>query len=166
MSVELPISLSIADAHSNATDELNRWRGHCIDAFARMEEAAAKTLVSLPLPAGKKRPALFGERLDALRVVLERCSDAGAPKVLAALNKLQPDLEWRNKVVHATGAVYVDARGHWLWCYRFQPSKSGATSEIGTLDQKTAVAMEKRLSSDVRSISDRLRNLRDGATSQ
>jgi hypothetical protein len=163
MSAELPISPTLSDAHVHAVDACNRWRGHCVEGYARLEEAATLTLASLPLPQGAKRPTVFGERMKALKAALAACTIKGAAKLLADLEKIDADLAWRNRIVHAAGTIYVDRRGEWLWCYRFQPSKAGAIHENGHLDQRTASEMEKRLSSNIRSICDRLRDLRTTA---
>ncbi|WP_338501718.1 hypothetical protein V6R86_02325 [Sphingomonas kaistensis] len=160
MSVELQLSLALPDAHKRAIDELNRWRGHCIEAFARLEEAATQTIDCHPLPAGMKRPSVFGERIRVLKALLAEQSDKRAHGLKADLDKMEDDLAWRNRIVHAAGSVYIDRKGTWLWAYRFQPSKAGAPLDRGMLDQKEGQAIETRLSSMVRSLTTRLEPLR------
>ncbi|GAA3997419.1 hypothetical protein [Sphingomonas humi] len=163
MSVELPVSQSLQDAHRHAVAELNRWRGHCIETLARLEEAATLTIAALPLPPGEKQPTVFGARMKVLKTVLQGCPHKKAPQLISDLDELQSDLNWRNRIVHAASSVYVDKQGGWIWHYRFRPSKAGAALEAGVLDQKTAIALENRLSSRVQSLMRRLDDVRADA---
>lgn len=156
-------SLPLPDsAHSAAIDDVNRWRGHCIECFARIDEAAAKALEAMASDkpdANIKTPHLFGQRIAALRMALEgKPVAAKAGPILKALDQLRPILDQRNTIVHATGSVWIDAKGRWLWRYCVTPSGRNRTQENGTIDRDEALAMEKQLGPFGRSFCDRLRH--------
>ena len=162
MTVDLPISLSFDDAHQMTIDEVNRWRGRCIQCFAYIELAAANTLAKMTLenPAtSKKINPLFGARVQALRDAFKE----GAPfhvrgkKAAKALEDLQPCLEYRNILVHSVGHVYVAPAGHWIWSYRV--NADGKSDQLGTICSDEAKRIERELAAGSRKLSDLLRNL-------
>ena len=47
MTIHDPIVSDLANDHRRAIDEVNSWRGHCIDCFARIELAVVEALDAL-----------------------------------------------------------------------------------------------------------------------
>jgi hypothetical protein len=165
---DAPPSLPLPETpHSAAIHDVNRWRGHCIDLFARIDEAVAASLevMAAKNPKANVRTShLFGQRVAALRAALQPDQPfaAKAGPVLKALDKLEPLLTQRNILVHATGSVWIDARGRWLWRYCVTPSGRNRVQEKGTIDRDEASAIENKLRPLCRSFCDRLRHF--GAT--
>ena len=162
MTVDLPISRSFDDAHQAGIDEVNRWRGRCIQCFAYIELAAATALAGMAArdPASSKKVSpLFGSRIQALRDAFRE----GEPfhtrgkKAAKALDELQPCLEFRNILVHSVGHVYVAPAGHWIWSYRV--NADGKADQSGTICSDQAKRLERELAAGSRKLSDLLRNL-------
>jgi len=159
MSVELPIILSTAQAHEAATDDVNRWRGHCIESFARLERrmGEALELMATVSASSKRLPITFGDKLKALRSAISppgRFENAGLLKKLQDADAL---LEQRNLIVHASGKVWIDATGSWAWAYRFSPA--GKAEVAGSYEQKAAHHFESQLARSSQALCDRLRTL-------
>lgn len=165
MTDELPSIPLLESSHREAIDDVNRWRGYCTDKFARIDEAVATALEAMAAKnpkANVRTPHLFGQRIAALRAALQPDQPfaAKAKPVLDALDKLETNLARRNIFVHATGSVWVDAKGRWLWRYCVTPSGRNRAQEKGTIDRDEAAAMEKQLGPLCRSFCDRLRHFR------
>ena len=163
MSVDLPISLSPRDMHREAIDDVNRWRGHCTDLFARIDAAVAETLeVLAETGAPVKTPHLFGQRMPAMRDAL--ASDlpfaVKSGPILKMFDALGPHLARRNIIIHATGSVWINPGGAWLWRYCVTPSGKNRSQEQGSIDRCEALAIEKELAPMCRSFCDQLSNLR------
>jgi hypothetical protein len=156
-----PIHSELAKAQCAAVDDVNRWRGHCIECFARIEQALGTALAALAADGRAseiKQPAMFGARLAALHQAL--ALPAFAPetqKARATLDGLEAYLGRRNAIVHGVGKAWIDGRGEWMWAYRFQPFKRDA--ETGQIERDEAEAMERELASQGQSLSDSLRTL-------
>jgi hypothetical protein len=148
-----------------AMKKVNAWRGHCVECFARIEAAATEMLKAIPVPKSdppSRMPHLFGPRITALAAAVSEGGSLavhGGP-VRKALAKLDPLLEYRNVLVHATGSVWIGAHGGWVWRYCFTPSARGGAEQIGVLTHDEAAALEKSLASLARSLSDCLKTLR------
>ena len=163
MKLEELISPTLGAAHQDALDDANRWRGSCMEKFARIDQAVATALEALAArdPSAKVRtPYLFGQRIAALRAALQPGQPFAAKSgpVLKALDKLEPYLPQRNILVHATGSVWVKARGEWLWLYCVTPSGRNRVQEKGSIDSTEALGIEKKLGSLCHSFCDLLRN--------
>jgi hypothetical protein len=138
MSIELPIVSTIEAAHCNAIDEVNRWRGHCIELFARIE----KTLIeALEKNGAAATPALLP------RIAAVSALPGVKPKLNAKLEKLRGLAEDRNLIVHSTSTVWIDGNGGWLWAFTFTPAGKAKVSTISHWDRDRAQAFEKQLSS-------------------
>ena len=152
VTVVLPVAPTLLDVHRSAIEDANRWRGHCIESYARLEWGAHRTIEALPKVPGSKMPTVFGERLKRLTALFSETGLQPRPKIYELLIEAGPLLAMRNLVVHGVGSVFVDAHGHWLWYYRFQPSKAGAQLETGCILQKDANTLEADLQKRVQKL--------------
>jgi len=162
MSVELPIKSSLRDLHRAAVDEVNCWRGKCVDHFARVEACmttAVAAMIAHPDGSALKRPSLFGNHFGTLKdaVAANGPFASVGTDLRAALAQCETAFAARNIVIHATGRVLIDARGAWLWLYRFQPTAQTKPSEESFLTEDQAQNLEK----DIRSSCDRLKSRLD-----
>jgi hypothetical protein len=164
MNLETSIDRPLKAAHRDATDDANRWRGHCIDCFARIEKAVAETLRTLSKSerhgASVKEPSLFGRRIEALRLAISPGGpfQAEGRDVGKALAKLAPWLEQRNNIVHGVGTVWISGSGDWLWRYCYIGNTKNNRSEMGMIDRNLAEEMEAELSGGAQSLCAHLRN--------
>ena len=163
MTIVQPISPTLGAAHQNALDDANRWRGSCVEKFARIDQAVATALEAMVAkdPSAKVRtPHLFGQRIAALRAALQPGQPFAAKSgpVLKALDKLEPYLAKRNILVHATGSVWVNAKGGWLWHHRVTPSGRSRVQDKDAIDCAEAIGIEKTLGPLCHSFCDLLRN--------
>jgi len=159
MSVELPIELSAKQAHEAAIDDVNRWRGHCVECFARLERAMgdALELMAFTLPSMKRVPFTFGDKVKELRKALVSVGPA-TDRLLKSLQGADGLLDQRNRIVHASGKVWIDASGNWAWTYRFKPS--GKTEEeVGLYEKKAALQIEIELAKTSQSLCSQLRTV-------
>ena len=145
MSVELPIEFSVSQAHENATDDVNRWRGHCIECFARLERSMSEALESMAgtSRSSKRVPLTFGDKAKALRSAISPGGPFANARLLNALQDADALLDQRNRIVHASGKVWIDGAGGWAWAYRFKPA--GKVEEVGIYEQKAAHRFEVQL---------------------
>ncbi|RST29990.1 hypothetical protein HMF7854_03470 [Sphingomonas ginkgonis] len=154
------ISIMPQEQHRQATDEINCWRGHCLDWFARVEQASFEVMEAMVAKnLQTHNPATFGARLAALEEALADHPSAVAKKCLAALLDLRAPLKLRNAIVHSTGSIWFDQKGRWLWRYRFRSAATRHSVETGAIDQADARELLKTLSGSGRSLCDRLANL-------
>ena len=163
MSVELPISPPLDQAHRAAVDDVYRWRGRCVELYARVERAIGETLLSVTeskQPA-KRPPEMFGPRLKALRALVGPDGEHRNSDLADRLAAFDGDFNHRNLIVHASGSVWIDAKNNWLWSYRFDPGGKGQ-DVVGQIDRSEAEVLEKRLARFAQSLGDRLENFRNG----
>ena len=162
MTMHQPISPELAEAHRLATDDVNRWRGHCMESFARIEQAVGRALAAIAADGRApeiKQPAMFGARVASLTQAFALpLFLADARKASATLKGLEAHLARRNVIVHGAGKVWVDRNSEWLWTYAFVPSKRDASPETGQIERQEAKAMERALASEGQSLSDTLVN--------
>lgn len=167
MSAEVPIELTARQAHAAALDDVNRFRGRCVELFARIERAIGDHLSALSATESDFRvsvPHTFGNRVKELRRVLSPDSPFGDPKLLKALCALQEQLNRRNLIVHSVSEVWMDASGKWLWLLRF-PSGKGAPDQREFFQRETAAQFERDLASSSRSLCDQLQSRRQKTSS-
>ena len=162
MTFHVPIDTQGRD-HKHATDEVNRWRGHCIDCFARIELAMVVSLEEL-IASGRmtslKRTTLFGLRVEMLRkALLDDTFGKKAVPPRKALEALRPVLVRRNALVHGVGKIWIGHGGEWLWQYRFIDNASGQTGTTGEITSLEANEIERILTSNYRRLGDTLQNL-------
>lgn len=143
MSVELPIELSAAQVHEAATEDVNRWRGHCVECYARLERSMGEALESIAgASPSAKRAYTFGAKVKALHVALALPATAPA-HLLKSLQSANDLLDQRNRTVHAIGKVWIDRSGNWAWAYRFK--SPGKAEETGIYEQTAAKQFEVEL---------------------
>ena len=134
MTVELPISSAIQDARREAIDDSNRWRGHCIELFARADGMIAAALSGEGLTS-----ASLAGRVDALK------KQASSEKLTQTLDALREMIEVRNLLAHAVSKVWIEDHRGWLWAYRFRPAGKGKTDQRGYWSDAEAREFEDRL---------------------
>ena len=159
MTIEPPPLLSLARAHDRARDDVNRWRGHCVDLFSRIERAMADVLARMALAGGGgiKGPQTFGARVAALAAKVAREGDFPNPALVKSIDAARPLLDQRNRIIHATGTISVERNGEWLWNYRFRPS--GKAEDSGFYECQEAKAFERDLQRTTQSLCAKLDNL-------
>lgn len=163
MNASVPFPLSLADAHDAATNEVNRWRGHCLDLYARIERDCIEAIDAM-IASGRmpelRRKSLFGARIDAVRKGLESCPLDKPPKALKALGELDEALGRRNDIVHGIGKVWIDANDNWQWQFAYLSNAKGQGSVSGHFTSHEALILEKGLSAGAQSLRDTLRNFK------
>src|SRR5687767_6237669 len=150
MSIELPISPSLVDAHRAAVDEVNCWRGRCVDHYARIEARMTDALAAVaahPDGLDTRDPHMFGAKAKKL---VELVSDgarfhANGKDLRTALEQAKTVLAARNSIIHATGNVLVGLHGEWAWLYRFQPSGTDKAPQDGSYDRESANVFQTAL---------------------
>ena len=162
MNVRVLVEPTLRNAHDAAIGAVNEWRGHCVERYARLEFDVTETLSAMAAVPGTNVsvPHNFGEKVKKLRAAIDSGGPFAHPKIAKALDEFTDHLGRRNLLVHATGKVWIDSHGDWLWHYRFQPSGKGRALEIGSFEQRNALQIEKALSHDSQSLGDQLRALR------
>ena len=161
MTIEQPISQSLHDAHRAAVDDVNRWRGYCVDKYSRAEAAlreAIEVMLVHPDGAGLKRPSLFGQHVEVMASAVAAGGPFAEPgsKVSAALARCANGFAQRNIVTHAVSSVWLDRQGQWLWRYEFLPAGKGKTVVTGALRQDAAKQLEGDLKSSIKRLEDQL----------
>ena len=107
MNAHPEIPMLLRDAHWRAIDDANRWRGRCVNYFARGEWIIGQALSSMA--SEKPLPMLLSQRVARLDTLVK-----DQPKKLAALGEFQLLANDRNSIVHGAGKVFVDAEGRWM----------------------------------------------------
>lgn len=111
MNAPADIPQLLQEAHRRAIDDANRWRGQCVNQFARGEMAIGKAL--LVAEPGKKLPMLLSQKIEAL---CKKCpAETKRQKALVEFHELA---DQRNALVHGDGKVFIDQRGRWLLSLR------------------------------------------------
>ena len=160
MSVELPVELSASHAHESATEDVNRWRGRCIECFARLERGMGEALELMAGTSQSSRrvPFTFGGKVRALRSAISPDGPFANARLLKALQDADALLDQRNRIVHASGKVWIDGTGGWAWAYRFKPA--GRVEEFGIDEQKAAHQFEDQLARSSQGLCSRLQVFR------
>lgn len=161
MSAELPIVLTLEQAHHAAIKDVSRWRGHCIESFARLERGMTLTLQAFPTGECGKAATVFGERLKRLAAAVAQDGSHPHARIRKALADMDEQLERRNLMVHATGSIYVNRQGRWLWRYSCLPTKAGAEEQCGAITQAEGERIERDLATSVQSLCEQLRSCRE-----
>ena len=146
MTIAERIELTAEQMHIRACDDVNRWRGHCIELFARIEREAGEALAAMAQADDGKRakvPHMFGDRMKALSAAFAQGGTCPRPKIAKALADAADLLEQRNRLVHARSRILLDRDGNWVWQYFFRPS--GKPEESGCVDAKEAGEVERAL---------------------
>jgi len=162
MTLHVPIEQPLSDTHRAAIDAVNRWRGHCVELYARLEYEVTRTLSEMAERpySSVSVPHNFGDKVKKLRAAVDAHGPHPADNIVRALGTFTDHLERRNMLVHARGKVWIDPKGDWLWRYRFQPSGKGRAQEIGSFNKDEALEIERSLSSESRSFASHLSALR------
>ena len=162
MTVHLPIERTLNEARDKAIDAVNRWRGHCVERYARLEDEVTTTLSAMASMSDAKVnvPHNFGDKVRTLRTAIAAEGIFSRPRLCKALESFETHLARRNMLVHATGKIWTDSKGDWLWRYRFQPSGKNSSIQIGYVEKDEAIEWEEGLARESRSLVDQLRTLR------
>ena len=162
MTVHAPIERAPSDTRARAIDAVHRWRGHCVARYARLEDEVATTLTLIVAMTDEKLkvPHNFGDKVKTLRSAISPNGAFPRPKLTKAWDGFEAHLDRRNMLVHATGKVWTDAQGDWLWSYRFQPSGKGKSVEVGYIEHEEALQLEQRLARESQSLVDQMKALR------
>lgn len=163
MTAQHPFESELDREHRRKVDEVNRWRGRCVDCFARIERSIVITLDAL-VRDGKMTalecPSMFGGRVEMMRLALDGDTFGKKTKLpRQALANLEEALVRRNALVHGVGRIWVGRGDEWLWQYRLLSNRSGHLDEAGTIDSVEANSMEQSLASNCRRLGDSLQNL-------
>lgn len=161
MTVHIPVEASPRDMHRAAIDAVNRWRGHCVECYARLEFEVATTLSAMAATNSTVPvPHNFGDKVKRLRAAVDCGGPFAQQKLANAIEGLAEHLGRRNLLVHASGKVWVDGQGGWLWRYQFQPSGKGRPLESGCFDYTEALRIEKDLAREGQSLGGQMSALR------
>jgi hypothetical protein len=163
MTAHAPIDAVQDDVHRQATDDVNRWRGRCVECFARIEQVVDEAVAAMEASGREKsvrRVPMFGARIEMLRGALKTQSFAPiGKKALKTLQEIDPYLKRRNALVHGVSRVWIDGRGSWLWTYEFTPAGKDPKAERDMIEQSAGEELESELAKHARSLHDLLRNL-------
>jgi hypothetical protein len=124
------------------------------------EVTTTLTLIVAMTDEKLKVPHNFGDKVKTLRAAISPNGAFSRPKLKKAWDSFETHLDRRNMLVHATGKVWTDAKGDWLWSYRFQPSGKGKPVELGYIEHDEALKLEGGLARESQSLVDQLRALR------
>jgi len=157
------IESDLVAEHRRATAEVNRWRGRCVDCFARIELSVIETLdvmIASKRIAALKRTSMFKQHIDMMNLALrDKAFGKHVRLSQKTLADLAPALSRRNALVHGVGQVWIGRSGMWLWHYHFRTNATGQPEDAGAIDSIEAAKMEQMLSSNCRRLGDTLQNL-------
>lgn len=119
MNAETMIEPSLpAKPFDAAWNAVNTWRGRCIDAFARAEQAVTETLLAMaeaPRGTPPRLRHLVGQRFDDLSIAVgaEGPFHAEGKTALKMLTDFRQHDELRALMCHGVGKVTLNRRGRW-----------------------------------------------------
>lgn len=150
--------------HQIARDEIDGWRGRCIDYFARIEKRTGVVLaeaISCGFPV-KQRP-LAGPRLSEIETLRTSCPGTAKQESLltAAIDGWKSVEPRRTFIAHGELTVLLDQRG--IWNARFDLTRFKRRESIDerwTLTRDEAAAFELMLKRSFEKISQQLGLLR------
>ena len=134
-----PVKSQIDEALDKAVNEANRWRGRCINLFARGEQCIMNALANA-LPDDAPIPMLISQKIKRLAALCE--SD---PEQLALLDAFAALLPTRNALTHGSGRVFIDRSG-WLLLLTFQSRRTEMNEQV---TDSQAEAVRKQLHATV-----------------
>jgi len=108
--------------------------------------------------SSKRVPLTFGDKAKALRSAISPDGPFANARLLKALQDADALLDQRNRLVHASGKVWIDGAGGWAWAYRFKPA--GKVEEFGIYEQKAARQFEVQLARSSQGLCSRLQAFR------
>lgn len=118
---------SFADAYAR----VNQWRGRCIDALTRAEEAVTNCLVVLAEVPDRglsvMLPHLLGQRYEALCQAIGKDGPFAVEGVNAvrALETFRSHSDFRCELCHGVGRISLDRSGRWVLVLRTTSLRSG-----------------------------------------
>jgi hypothetical protein len=159
----------IAKPHDMAAGQINSWRGHCLDLFAKAERAIASALEA----ACDKNPSLTikhlaGHRLaDLARIVTDTgtANEKRSKALLDALAAWQCVDAKRAFLAHGVSTVLLDRHGAWhvqLDFTRYQSKRRDR--ERWSLSELEAAQFEDDLEQKFKLLSTQLGQFRKGLT--
>jgi len=117
-----------------AEGEVDRWRGACIQVFARCESAITEALLVLTEGAVAKPrlPHLVGQRFEKLDAAVTggKVPSGGAARLKTALDAFRAHDDLRTILCHGSAQVAVDRCGEWLAVFRCIACRSGGTDHV------------------------------------
>jgi hypothetical protein len=135
------------DPFDAACRRVNEWRGRCVDAFSRAEDAVTKCLIVLGQVSDRgqtvKQPHLIGQRYEALSTAISAQGPFAEEGRAAssALQSMQRHSTFRNEICHGVAKVAVDRSNRWLIVLRTTTLR-GNRAERSTLAIDEAEAAE------------------------
>lgn len=138
-----------------ARDAAARWRGRCLDVFARSEAAVTETLLVLAA-VGERAPALklphlVGQRYDALSNAVGAggaFADEGKAAVMPIAEFRKHDA-LRTQLSHGVFTVTLDHRGQWHLVARVLAIRAGrAARDLLVVEQAETTAILEALEKD------------------
>lgn len=117
-----------------AEAELDRWRGACVQIFARSEAATTETLLVLAEQAATKvrLPQMVGQRYETLdaAVAVGGAPAVGAARLKSALDAFRAHDDLRTILCHGTAQVAIDRHGEWVAVLRCTSCRSSGIERI------------------------------------
>ena len=134
---------SFAQVKRAAVEDVNRWRGSCMEQLARLDRAVNEVLAAAD--GGAPLPQAFPKRLNLLRDLTGpqgQRANKGLHRTVGDLIPLRA--KWRDILAHATSRVLLDRPDAWVWFYSM-PQSNGKADLIGTITKVEAQHLEKEL---------------------
>lgn len=150
-----------------ACNDVNAWRGRCMQAFAQAEAAVTETLLVLSAVQDRggdvKLRHLVGQRFEDLAAAIGPRGpfEADGKAAHDSLLRFRERESLRKMLAHASGRVTLDRNGRWTAVFELVAIRSRrADRERLAVNQGEGEAMAKSLASAARSLTDNLKNLR------
>lgn len=141
----------------HAIQQVNEWRGRCLDAFSRAEQAVTECLVAMSEMPERGRhvrlPHLVGQRYDALSATVAETGPFAADAALlaGALERFRAHDPLRTMLAHGVTEITLSAQAHWTLILRIVCLRSRQpTRTMLALRQNEANAVRKTLVADSR----------------
>ncbi|MEP0390516.1 MAG: hypothetical protein ABJ205_09020 [Erythrobacter sp.] len=154
----------LANPHSFARDEIDAWRGRCIDLCARGERAVSKTLQeALKCDHLVKLSPMAGPRLREAQTLFDTMSGTEKQhKAAAKTIKDWCDIEPKRAfLAHGELTTLLDPRSNWHARFDLTRFKANAPiEESWVLDRQEAHMFEEELQHSFASLSQQLGQLR------
>jgi hypothetical protein len=158
MSFEDQIAAAIPMSAADGVADAARWRGQCVDYYARIEFLVGISLRELWKNGHKPPPQplyTYRTKIAALRDALAEGSFSPYARLHRALNQLHTDCDRRNLIVHASGTVGETPAGDWVWTGCYIPAEA-PDMVAKVITRAEAEVMETGLKRTIQSLSSQL----------
>ena len=156
-----------------ALNEVNEWRGRCLDSFTRGEAAVTECLRALAATPGRgigiTLPHLLGERLETLAAAVGTDGPfvLECPHVAPALARFRKHAPFRNMLCHAVTDITLDQKGRWTVVLRLGALRSGRlVKDALPINQDEAGPLADEVMRDTRNLRARLKKLASGLAAE